>query len=175
MHIVEFTAGSLRFIEQLPEAAPADGFVWVYLDRSEFVQQQALLQGAMQRLGGSALLDVHLSDLINDAHPSHYDGTSVYDLVIFRRLATLAEVQHETTGARHHDTNPRTPAPLRHCCLGVMECQLKPMCVILDAFVEANNRFADYLKSVTLEDVVARVTNVNAPYVYSKKKSAAKK
>ena len=111
MHIVEFTAGSLRFIEQLPEAAPADGFVWVYLDRSEFVQQQALLQGAMQRLGGSALLDVHLSDLINDAHPSHYDGTSVYDLVIFRRLATLAEVQHETTGARHHDTNPRTPAP----------------------------------------------------------------
>ncbi|MBK6866871.1 MAG: magnesium transporter CorA family protein [Burkholderiales bacterium] len=111
MHIVEFTAGSLRFIEQLPEAAPADGFVWVYLDRSEFVQQQALLQNAMQRLGGSALLDVHLSDLINDAHPSHYDGTSVYDLVIFRRLATLAEVQREATGARRHGASPRPPAP----------------------------------------------------------------
>ncbi len=110
MHIVEFTAGSLRFIEQLPEAAPTDGFVWVYLDRSEFVQQQALLQGAMQRLGGSALLDVHLSDLINDAHPSHYDGTSVYDLVIFRRLATLSEVQREATGDRRHDASPRAPA-----------------------------------------------------------------
>ncbi len=95
MQIVEFTAGSLRFLEQFPDAAPADGFVWVYLDRTEFIRHQAELQAAAQRLGGSAVLDVHLIDLASDQHPSHYDGTSVYDLVIFRRLATLAEVQHD--------------------------------------------------------------------------------
>ena len=95
MHIVEFTAGSLRFVDALPATAPADGFVWVYLDRTAFVRHAAELRAAEQRLGGSALLDVHVQDLASDVHPSHYDGTSVYDMVIFRRLATLAEVQRE--------------------------------------------------------------------------------
>jgi len=54
--------------------------------------QAGQLQQAAQRLGGSALLDVHLADLMSQAHPSNYDATSVYDIVIFRRLASLAEV-----------------------------------------------------------------------------------
>ncbi|QTD45262.1 magnesium transporter CorA family protein [Ottowia testudinis] len=95
MHIVEFTAGSLRFVDAVPERAPADGFVWIYLNRTDFVRHLAEVQAATQRLGGSALLDVHVQDLASDAHPSHYDATSVYDMVIFRRLATLAEVQRD--------------------------------------------------------------------------------
>ncbi|MDO5626501.1 MAG: magnesium transporter CorA family protein [Pseudomonadota bacterium] len=95
MHIVEFTAGSLRFGDTVPEAAPADGFVWIYLDRTDFVRRQGELQSAAQQLGGSALLDLHLQDLASDAHPSHYGGTSVYDMLIFRRLATLDEVKRE--------------------------------------------------------------------------------
>ncbi len=45
------------------------------------------------------MLDLHVKDLGNRSHPSHYDFTSVYDLVIFRRLATEAEVRAEA-----HDT-----------------------------------------------------------------------
>ena len=55
-------------------------------------------------LGGSALLDLHLKDLGNRAHPSHYDYTSVYDLVVFRRLATAEEVDRELQ--EHADTAP---------------------------------------------------------------------
>ena len=95
MHIVEFTAGSLRFVDAAPERAPDDGFVWIYLDRTDFVRHLDDVQAAAQRLGGSALLDVHVKDLASDSHPSHYDATSVYDMVIFRRLATLAEVQRD--------------------------------------------------------------------------------
>jgi len=95
VHIVEFTAGSLRFVDAAPERAPDDGFVWIYLDRTDFVRHLADVQAAAQRLGGSALLDVHVKDLASDSHPSHYDATSVYDMVIFRRLATLAEVQRD--------------------------------------------------------------------------------
>ena len=54
-----------------------------------------MLQRAAQNLGGSPLLDLHLKDLGNRAHPSRYDYTSVYDLVIFRRLATEAEARTE--------------------------------------------------------------------------------
>lgn len=92
MYIVEFTAGSLRFVEEVPDQAPADGFVWIYLDRADYPAHVLALQTAAQRLGGSALLDVHVKDLASDAHPSGYDATSVYDLIIFRRLVTPQEV-----------------------------------------------------------------------------------
>lgn len=95
MNIVEFVAGSLRFADAVPAQAPGDGFVWVYLERAEFEVELARLQAAAQELGGSTLLDVHARDLLNEAHPSSYDGTSVYDRIVFRRLATLEEVQHE--------------------------------------------------------------------------------
>ena len=41
------------------------------------------------------MLDLHVKDLGNRAHPSHYDYTSIYDLVIFRRLASEPEVRAE--------------------------------------------------------------------------------
>jgi Mg2+ and Co2+ transporter CorA len=106
VQIVEFTADSLRFSDTLPAQAPADGFVWVFLDRDEFETHEALLQQAAQQLGGSALLDLHSQDLRNPAHPSHYDYTSIYDLVIFRRLATQvetrAEAEHEAVAEAYH-------------------------------------------------------------------------
>ncbi len=95
MQITEFTAESLRFADALPAQAPADGFVWIYLDRHELADARPLLQQAAQQLGGSTLLDLHLDDLANATHPSHYDYTSVYDLVIFRRLATQIETRAE--------------------------------------------------------------------------------
>jgi len=96
VQIVEFTADSLRFSDTLPAQAPADGFVWLFLDREEFETHQALLQQAALQLGRSALLDLHCKDLANAAHPSHYDYTSIYDLIIFRRLATQVETRAET-------------------------------------------------------------------------------
>ena len=95
MNIVEFAAGTLRFLDKIPDRAPADGFVWIYLERESLNEEMAGLQQAAQTLGGSAVLDLHLKDLANPGHPSHYDYTSIYDLVIFRRLATEAEVNSE--------------------------------------------------------------------------------
>ncbi|MEJ7932522.1 magnesium transporter CorA family protein [Ramlibacter sp. AN1015] len=110
MQIVEFTEGTLRFLDCLPAAPPARGFVWVYLSRDELREHLPQLQSAALRLGGSSLLDLHVKDLENRAHPSHYDYTSVYDLVVFRRLATSAEIDAElqvdgaTAAPRHPST-----------------------------------------------------------------------
>ena len=41
----------------------------------------------LQTLCGQQLVDLHISDLINNQLPSHYDYTSQYDLLVFRRLA----------------------------------------------------------------------------------------
>jgi len=98
MHIVEFASGTLRFLEQVPKASPKSGFIWIYLDRETLKQELPRLQEAAQRLGGSALLDLHVQDLLNPAHPSNYDYTSIYDVVVFRRLATAREVDVELNG-----------------------------------------------------------------------------
>ncbi|TFY97771.1 magnesium transporter CorA family protein [Ramlibacter rhizophilus] len=108
MQIVEFTQGTLRFLDALPAQAPERGFIWIFVSRDELPQQLAQVQLAAQRFGGSVLLDLHLTDLANPAHPSRYDYTSVYDLVIFRRLATAAEVDAELAGEA---VRSRAPMP----------------------------------------------------------------
>ncbi len=93
MQIVIFTQGSLQFADQLPKAAPADGFVWVFVERERLEAELPGLQTLAQQVGGSILLDLHCRDLTSITHPSHYDYTSVYDLVIFRRLITATEAK----------------------------------------------------------------------------------
>jgi magnesium transporter len=95
MQIVEFTDASLRFIDAAPAQPPPDGFVWIFLEQHEFDAAQNQIQQAALVLGGSPLLDLHCQDLASPQHPSHYDSTSIYDLIIFRRLATQHETQAE--------------------------------------------------------------------------------
>jgi len=106
VQIVEFSADSLRFLDAPPPAVPPRGFVWIFLERNALEGARDALQQAAQHLGGSGLLELHLRDLANASHPSRYDGTSVYDLVIFRRLATHDEVQRGSD-----DPGSDAPAP----------------------------------------------------------------
>lgn len=112
MQIVEFTDASLRFVDATPEQPPLDGFVWIFLEQHEFEASQPMFQQAAQNLGGSALLDLHCQDLASPVHPSHYDSTSVYDLIIFRRLATQLETQleddHEKAISGYHGQGGKT-------------------------------------------------------------------
>ena len=80
---------------------PPQGFVWIACERAEFEAQLAPLQATLQGLCGLQLLDLHVSDLLNTQLPSHYDYTSEYDLLVFRRLAA------GPTGAGTEPTNAR--------------------------------------------------------------------
>jgi Mg2+ and Co2+ transporter CorA len=71
----------------LPEAMPAGGFLWVGTARRQFELDVGLVQAALQRWTGGQLVDLHVSDLLNPQLPSHYDSTSWYDVLVFRRLA----------------------------------------------------------------------------------------
>ncbi len=66
---------------------PARGFIWVACDRSEFERGLGEIQASLQTLAGSTLVDLHVSDLLNQQLPSHFDYTSRYDILVFRRLA----------------------------------------------------------------------------------------
>jgi len=70
-----------------PEALPEQGFIWIGSARREFEVRAPELQLALQRWGVGAIVDLHVSDLLNNQLPSHFDYTSWYDLLVFRRLA----------------------------------------------------------------------------------------
>jgi Mg2+ and Co2+ transporter CorA len=74
----------------LDQGLPATGFVWISCSSKTFESQLAAIQQGLQQLCGQSLLDLHVSDLLNQQLPSHYDYTSQYDLVVFRRLAAAS-------------------------------------------------------------------------------------
>ena len=72
----------------LQNGLPDTGLVWISCTRTALEAQLPAVQNVLQRLCGQALLDFHVSDLLNRQLPSHYDYTSQYDILVFRRLAT---------------------------------------------------------------------------------------
>lgn len=69
------------------QGLPDTGFLWVACARREFEVMQAHIQANLQAWCGVQLVDLHVSDLLNNQLPSHYDYTSQYDMLVFRRLA----------------------------------------------------------------------------------------
>ncbi len=84
---------------------PATGFVWIACTRKELEAEQARIQDALQSLAGVQLVDLHISDLLNPHLPSHYDYTSQYDLMVFRRLAATVD--------RTGEASPGVPVVLK--------------------------------------------------------------
>ena len=89
MRVFTLNAGAQGVVETdaVPAELPPRGFVWIACARREFEVMQAALQAALLRLCGTQLFDLHVSDLLNNQLPSHYDYTSQYDMLVFRRLA----------------------------------------------------------------------------------------
>ena len=86
-----------QFTEQptLPDAAPDAGYLWVSAARREFEVNAVAVQAALQRWTSGQLVDLHVSDLLNNQLPSHFDYTSWYDLLVFRRLAATSDDEDE--------------------------------------------------------------------------------
>ena len=88
MRIFHIHSGSVQELAALPTQMPGQGFVWIACARPAFQARLAEIQASLQALVGLQLVDLHVSDLLNAQLPSHYDYTSQYDLLVFRRLAT---------------------------------------------------------------------------------------
>lgn len=96
----------------LTAGPPEQGFLWIACARREFEVMQAQIQSALQTLCGMQLVDLHISDLLNNQLPSHYDYTSQYDVLVFRRLAagsTETDLSEPGTLLRHRPTRGGPP------------------------------------------------------------------
>ena len=87
MQVFHIQGDQFTELHGLPDNLPATGYFWVSSARREFEVGVAMMQAAMQRWTGGQLVDLHVADLVNNQLPSHFDYTSWYDLLVFRRLA----------------------------------------------------------------------------------------
>lgn len=98
-------------------------FVWIDCLVDEVASSPAAWRDAVQTLTGAPILDLHLTDATNPAHPSYFDTTHAYDMVVFRKLTfetsrLFAEASAAEAATRVPDT--RLPAavppvkPKRH-------------------------------------------------------------
>ena len=87
MRIFHIQGDQFTELDQLPESMPAAGYLWIGSARREFEVNTPEVQAALQRWTGGQLVDLHVSDLLNNQLPSHFDATSWYDVLVFRRLA----------------------------------------------------------------------------------------
>jgi Mg2+ and Co2+ transporter CorA len=98
-----FHVGADRFVElpQPPESLPDSGFLWIGCSRADFEANLGTLQDALHRWEGGALVDLHVSDLLNQQLPSQFDYTSWYDMLVFRRLAAAPGSDRVTPAEEH--------------------------------------------------------------------------
>jgi Mg2+ and Co2+ transporter CorA len=87
---------------------PPQGFLWLACSREELELQLGPIQSTLQSLCGHNLVDLHVSDLLNVHLPSHYDYTSQYDVVVFRRLAAGSSASAPSLPARPATATKRT-------------------------------------------------------------------
>lgn len=86
-------------LDGVPQAMPASGFLWIACTRASFEVEHAVFQEHLTRLAGGQLVDLHVADLMNAQLPSHFDSTSWYDLLVFRRLVALTSDNSDERGA----------------------------------------------------------------------------
>ena len=122
MRIFHIQGDQFTELPSLPEAAPAAGYYWVGVARAEFETTVGTLQAALQRWTGGQLVDLHVSDLLNAQLPSHFDYTSWYDLMVFRRLAASGDsiaTNDKPAALTRIDTSPVGFAVFDHVLLTV--------------------------------------------------------
>ncbi|MGH8810124.1 MAG: magnesium transporter CorA family protein [Noviherbaspirillum sp.] len=66
---------------------PAQGFLWLDATHDEVAADPAAWRDAVEQATGTQIYDLHLTDAINLAHPSYFDSTQNYAMVVFRKLA----------------------------------------------------------------------------------------
>lgn len=161
MRIVEIT-GKARELDAAPDTLPDTGFIWISAARRDFEVNQAPIQEALQRLAGTTLLDFHVRDLLNNQLPSHYDFTSQYDVLVFRRLAASErEMASLSGGLVSNEVRPLRrggPSALRHidtspvgfAVFGRVLVTVHPAdCAVRDMFVDRLLRQGDTHGSVS--------------------------
>ncbi|AQV95873.1 magnesium transporter [Cupriavidus necator] len=127
MELLGFSASQVHPLASLTEAGSflsgnaAALFVWADFSTEEVTAAPDAWRESVRQLAGAPILDLHLADATNAAHPSYFDTTNAYDMVIFRKLTfetsraiAEAEPQEATAGTVKAPAADTAARPRRH-------------------------------------------------------------
>jgi Mg2+ and Co2+ transporter CorA len=115
MRVFQINTQSVTESSQLPTQLPDQGFIWMAFARREFEVQLQEIQGNLEHLCGTQMVDLHVLDVLNNQLPSHYDFTSDYNLMVFRRLAAgQTESDLSRPGEILHRSREKGGPPVLH-------------------------------------------------------------
>ncbi|CAM3399161.1 magnesium transporter CorA family protein [Cupriavidus taiwanensis] len=107
MELLGFSASQVHPLASLTEAGSflsgnaASLFVWADFSTEEVTAAPDAWREQVRQLAGAPILDLHMADATNAAHPSYFDTTHAYDMVIFRKLTF--ETSRAIVGAEPQD------------------------------------------------------------------------
>jgi len=93
MDLWKIEPGMPAVLSAAGEGLPAQGFAWLDLAYEEV----DLMQAEVERLTGVRIFDVHIVDAKNPSHPSFFDNTDTYEIVVFRGLSPESTVDQIVT------------------------------------------------------------------------------
>ena len=71
---------------EIPDAVPLKGFLWIDATHEEVGADPEAWRSAIERATGVQIYDPHMTDTLNPNHPSYFDSTQDYGMVVFRKL-----------------------------------------------------------------------------------------
>lgn len=105
MQLLGFSATQVHALASMDAARDflagnaAARFVWVDFAIEDVAPAPGAWRDSVTALTGAPILDPHLTDATNPAHPSYFDTTNAYDMVIFRKLTFETSRQFAEAGA----------------------------------------------------------------------------
>lgn len=88
-----------------------DGFLWLDASHAEVSADVPAWRAAVERITGVQLHELHVSDAVNLRHPSYFDSTRDYELVVFRKLALAQGMGSEGAPSGTPDAEARRKIP----------------------------------------------------------------
>jgi Mg2+ and Co2+ transporter CorA len=151
MRVFHLEGDRFHELGEPPEQLPAAGYLWIGSARREFEVNAAELQARLARWGCGNIVDEHVSDLLNNQLPSHYDYTSWYDMLVFRRLAAGAgsasmfvDESHGTVSTARAALDAIDTSPVGFAVFDRVLLTIHPTdCAVREFFA---NRFAQQIK-----------------------------
>jgi magnesium transporter len=104
MDFFHITPAGVTPLKEVPNQKLDIGFLWIDCIYSE----TPLINSALASYQSVIILSEHLEDASNRNHPSFFDSTSRYEMIVFRGLAMHASSLGTKPGAIKLDTRPST-------------------------------------------------------------------
>lgn len=106
MDIFQISNGQVTPINAETDTLPADGFLWLDATHEEVIADHGAWRDAVQRATDIQIYDPHLTDATNLAHPSYFDPTQDYAMLVFRKLALDSTLEPDNAGEKKRKIPP---------------------------------------------------------------------